>query len=102
MFGKVRIEQAWTRDAVKVWFYTPLANGTTRVHRLVGHDQWEDVLVEANGLLPDPSLVLPASALGALVAEAGDILPPSAATDRHLKDTIDVRDRLLSLVEKGG
>lgn len=43
---------------------------------------------------------LPRDALPALIEAASDFLPPSAATDMHLKDAIDVRDRALSLIER--
>jgi TolB-like protein len=47
-----------------------------------------------------PTLTIPVDALAALALAAGDHLPPSAATDRHLDDTIAVRDRMTTLVEK--
>jgi hypothetical protein len=43
---------------------------------------------------------LPEGALDALVAEYRNVAAPHPATERHLNDAIDVRDRLLSLVEK--
>lgn len=43
---------------------------------------------------------LPEGALDALIAEYQKIAAPHPATERHLSDAIEVRDRLLSLMEK--
>lgn len=43
---------------------------------------------------------LPEGALDAIVAAAHATTTAQPATERHLKDTIAVRDRLLALVEK--
>jgi hypothetical protein len=50
---------------------------------------------------PDEKIgfVMPEGALEAIVEAAGGIAP-QPATDRHLQDAIDVRNRLLAIVEK--
>lgn len=46
-----------------------------------------------------PSLFLPREALEALLETAAEVAPPSPAQGAHLADAIDVRDRLLKMVE---
>lgn len=48
----------------------------------------------------DPSLVLTDELAGALVEALMDYVGPSTAMENHLKDTVKVRDRLLTLVEE--
>lgn len=72
-----------------------------RILQQRGADTWEWVAFQPEVNDPDltPTLTLPIDAIEAVVAAAHDVLPPSAATARHLDDAIKVRDRLLSLVE---
>jgi len=61
-------------------------------------DIWEwEKLEEAAASIP-PTLTLPGDVFKGLIAEGADILPPSAATERHLQDAIKVRDQLLALL----
>lgn len=46
-----------------------------------------------------PTLKLPEDAFAALIAEGANVMPPDRAQGRHLEDTIEVRDRLLAMVE---
>jgi hypothetical protein len=76
------------------------------VHRLwqsQGGDRWsfEDISEGRQTNDAEPTFEMPLDMLEAIVAAAHDILPPSAATDRHLKDAVAVRDRLLTLLEGG-
>lgn len=50
---------------------------------------------------PAPSFTIPRDALEALLAAAGDYLPPSSAMAEHLADVRAERDRLFRLVEAG-
>ena len=96
---KARIERDWANAMVRVWLFEPRETGT-RVLRILGKDvyQWDDV--ENGALLPEPTLYLPDEALQELVREASNVVPVEDATSAHLQDAIEVRDRLLSLVEK--
>lgn len=59
--------------------------------------EWEPY--EEGGTVPPPMLTLRPAEARALAEAFGDYLPPTAATETHLKDTVAVRDRLLALVE---
>lgn len=96
---KARVEHRWDRDTVQVWLYDRQPDQSIRVYRILGEDAWqhEDV---ANGVtLPAPSFELRSEMLAALVEAAGDVLPPSGEMAEHLKDSREVRDRLLCMVE---
>jgi hypothetical protein len=98
---KVRIDPRWDMDAVDVYIYD-LIPGHNRIMRfLLDEDQpsyrWDEM---TNGQLTQPSLTLPRGVLEQLVVQANDYLPPSAATDRALQDAKEMRDRLLSMVER--
>ena len=60
---------------------------------------WEPL---SEAVAPDDNVgfTFPAGTLEALVAAVGDQTAPQPATERHLTDAIEVRDRLLTLVEK--
>lgn len=94
---RARIEDDFPRRGVKVWVYRD--DSRPAVLRLdeTGLERWDELAI---GVDVEPTLVLPEAALAAIVAEAGNVLPPSAATDRHLTDAVAVRDRLLTLVER--
>lgn len=53
------------------------------------------------GESPEPSFVVDRQVIEAIISAGSDFLPPSQATDRHLADAIGIRDRLLSLMERG-
>lgn len=60
---------------------------------------WEPI--EENSVARDwLGFRLPEGALDALMREYAKVAAPTPATERHLKDAIEVRDRLLALVEK--
>ena len=83
--------------------------GLTRVHLVDGHHlivpdhpltvQRVPLTEGPAGEPARPLLELPDAYLAAIVAAAGDVLPPDRAQAAHLADTIAVRDRLLALVE---
>jgi hypothetical protein len=55
---------------------------------------------ERGNILPGPSLIFTKDMLEAFVSAACHEVPPGEAVERHLKDALSVRDRLLTLVEK--
>jgi hypothetical protein len=87
---------------IDIWLTRDTPQGRMQ-HVVVGEDTWEDRRLEAGLKTPKPSLTLEDDVFRALIASGSDILPPSAATERHLADAIKVRDRLLDQVapEKG-
>ena len=100
MYGyKVKVEKRWWDQTVAIWFYCS-NDGNITVLRRTKEGNWDREEVGRGELVAEPSLVLPADLFEQMIAAGSDFIPPSAATDRHLKDTIEVRDRLLTLVEK--
>jgi hypothetical protein len=93
---KCRLEQNWVNHTVKIWLYEEGGDGVYQ-HDLDG----SHTRIPNGASLPEPTLELREDALQVLVAEASGILPPSDATTVHLRDAITVRDRLLTLVERG-
>lgn len=80
-----------------VYFFEATSRDT-RVLVLRG-DSVEVVDVPHGGKMP-VSLKLPVEAMEALLVETEQVIPVSHATERHLKDSIAVRDRLLAMVER--
>lgn len=100
---EARIEHDWPSGGVKVWLYQRHGRGLDVFQYekdAEGGFRWRVEPVYEAALLPEPTFELPRDALPALIEAASDFLPPSAATDRHLKDAIEVRDRALSLIER--
>ncbi len=97
---QVRIEKRWDRATVQIYLFRPTSTGEkTVVARPTGKPGiWRNEEVEL-GAKTEPSLELPLTVFEQIIEEASDFFPPSAATDRHLSDTVAVRDRLLALVE---
>lgn len=94
-----KVEKRWDRNTVEIWFYRP---GQPVLVAQQGKEPgtWKNVEVDRDSKFPvEPSLELPVDLYEQLIEAGSDFFPPSAATDRHLKDAVEVRDRLLSLVE---
>jgi hypothetical protein len=100
---KVYIDRSstWARQTVRI-YAVDSGPGARRLWQSHGGDKWsfEDIR-EGQTNDAEPTFEMPLDMLEAIVAAAHDILPPSAATDRHLKDAVAVRDRLLTLLEGG-
>jgi hypothetical protein len=83
-------------DIMDCWF---LQRGFKETRQLVvkGPEEfeWREL---SPGDKPAPSLSLPNDVYRALTAKLNGVLPASEATERHLKDTIEVRNRLLDKV----
>lgn len=84
---------------IDIWITQDRPDGRYQ-HIVVGGDRWEWRKLEEAQITPSPTLTLEGNTFRALIANGSDILPPSAATERHLQDATAVRDRLLALVEK--
>ena len=85
----------WSRD-IEVYISTQTPTG--RMCWYPDGDVWQQIEVPA-GEEADPSLVLPDQLAGALAEALLDYVGPSTAMENHLKDTIKVRDRLLTMAE---
>jgi hypothetical protein len=106
---EARLEHVFQENAWRVWLYERRPQGGITVfHPHFDYNEnpprvvWEAVVVEPDELRADYSLTLPDDMLKALVgagnAEAG-LTRPDRAQAKHLADAIEVRDRLLVLVE---
>lgn len=94
---RCHLERDWATLDWNIYFYEAHANGTrVLIVQADGHGWME---VPLGGQMP-VSLKLPVESMEALLMEAEQHIPVSHATERHLKDTIAVRDRLLALVER--
>jgi len=100
---KARVEENFPANSLKVWVYEITPGGGARLHRMVqtkdGETYWEIVDVD-EGALPDPSFEIPTPVAEALAPELLGVVPPNTSQARHLDDTIEVRDRLLTMIER--
>jgi hypothetical protein len=97
LIDQVHIQDEWHRNTKRVIVLGRAYPGAPRGW-LRADGEWEQLSEAAP---PDEKIgfVMPEGALEAIVEAAGGIAP-QPATDRHLQDAIDVRDRLLAIVEK--
>lgn len=70
------------------------------VYRYEGNGVWKTEAAEVTSDPGEPSLVLTPQMAEEMVRAAQGFVHADDATVKHLNDTIAVRDRLLSLVEK--
>ena len=84
------------RQAVDIYLLDPMRSGCYQIAPS-GVIEWQEV---AQGAEMIPFLRLPIEAFAQIMAAGADILPPSAATVEALRDTREVRDRLLTMVER--
>lgn len=99
---KVYIDRSatWARQTVRIYALDPAGPGVQRLWQSKGGGQWSfEEIHEGQSVDGMATIEMPLEMLEAIVAASHDILPPSAATDRHLKDAVTVRDRLLALIE---
>lgn len=97
---KVHLEHNWSADTVDITVHRRRGDAS-EVLRLGGPgelDRWEEVPADVKPV--EPTLTLRPEVLEAIVAQAHNVLSPSAAVDRHLADATATRDRLLTLVER--
>lgn len=97
---KVHIERRWDTQSVDIYVYEPSMNMGGRLLRWKDAGTVEWVEVAPGEQAEAPSLQLPVEVLEHLVVQAQDFLPPSAAVGAALKDTQEVRDKLLGMVER--
>jgi len=87
-------------DLIDVWIRQETFNGAALL-RMKPDGMWEWKKLEGTAEPVSPTLTFPGDVFNALITEGTDILPPSAATERHLADAIKVRDQLLALLIPG-
>lgn len=86
------------RDRLDIWFCRFIDQNTTAI--LSADLQEVKYNLDPRTSLREPSLSMSAYAAEMLFKELSGQLPPSSATDRHLKDTIEVRDKLLVMIDR--
>lgn len=94
---KAHVEQDFVSGRLKVWLWQETPHGIAQYypHTDAAH------LVERgrDALMQEPSLTLEREALEALLRESQGFVSSTDATTAHLSDAVQVRDRLLTLVE---
>lgn len=105
----MHVEQRWQQQALALYVTDHPPGTKPRVLRVVSAldegdfaVQWQEYDPNHHNADLGPTLVLPMQVAEAVVEALGDYLPPDAAQGEHLKDAIQVRDRLLALVERSG
>lgn len=100
MKPKVEIRQRPVTFQLDVYLFDNF-DGKTFIYNLDGSVREE---LDHGGTSPEPTVTLDEDTLAAIVAAGADILPPDRAQAAHLADAIQVRDRLLTMVEteRGG
>jgi len=89
--------QPWKR-AIAIWLYS---YGDMTTHYMVDNGYLvERSKVPHGSPLPEPTLELEPHVLKAIVDEAMESVAPEPATVKHLKDAIEVRDKLLNMIVK--
>lgn len=100
MIERVHIVENWQACGHQVVIIGRQYPGAPRAH-LTADGGWEPLPDDATSMNPGSiGFHFPEGALDALVAAARNVTPTEPAAERHLADTIAVRDRLLALVEK--
>jgi hypothetical protein len=95
---QVHVERRWSTQSVRVW--VRIGNG--KLLTIPGPGLLEEVEVEPGGITEEGYLMeLPEHVFAAIVAAGAEVLPPDRAMAAHLADATTVRDRLLSIFEKG-
>lgn len=94
---RAKIEHNWQDNTVSVWI---LEDSLSRLAVLDSSLEVFHDLPPSTADVPPPTLRLPVPAFEALVREAGTTTQASDATVEALRDTREIRDRLLTMVEK--
>lgn len=101
MIEKIHIFEDWATMGHRVIVRGRPYPGAS-VHILMADGSWEPITEMPNGIEPVGGrygFTLPEGTLDAIVQERLKIAAPQQSTERHLTDAIEVRDRLLTLLE---
>lgn len=93
---EVRVEEQWHRNSIAVWIVDRHGDETS----ILRPDLQLFDRIHIGEQLPEPSLRLAPELVEPLVDALGKFAAPDKAMANHLQDTITVRDRLLSIVER--
>lgn len=92
----IHLERNWASQSVTVY-----ARVGSHLLTVPAPGKLDHVPIDESAAQPDAFLIeLPDYVLAAIVAAGQDLLPPGRAQANHLADAINVRDRLLTLVER--
>lgn len=94
---EVQITERWEYRTVEITFYEN-RNGELYVAKFL-----KDSVIHMEpvpyGAVPPPSIVLRQDAFHALAESVSRFVPAGEATSEHLRDAVEMRDRLLAMVE---
>jgi hypothetical protein len=98
-----KVVTSWATDDVKVYLYEVNQHSDQISYFKPGPNGMIGRTHKRSDVIPeDMAMVMPAEALKAIVSAASESYPPSEVMDRHLKDAMTIRDRLLAMIEKRG
>jgi hypothetical protein len=108
---EVQIEKLWDWRQIAVYVFDRSANGNeVKLYKSnpnyphksasLGQSMGEFVNVPIGEIINTPSFLFPVDMFKAIVETGVKTIPPNTAMQNHLQDTIVVRDRLLTTVEK--
>lgn len=95
---RVHIEQDWYSENVRIWVFSEASDPYVLRLKDGAFNEWEKL--EEGTAHPEPTLTLRADYWEAIVTAAAKTLPVTDTALEALKDTRQVRDRLLTLIEK--
>jgi hypothetical protein len=93
---EVTIRESVIGMGFDVWVYERTGEDEVRVAKTLELDEWADEPAFAE---PLPTVRIRRDVLDALVDAASEHRPPSTEQAKHLDDAIEVRDRLLVMIE---
>lgn len=96
---EARVNVQWHTRWLEIWLYERRGGHLDIIYPTSTIDA-KVVTVDLGDELPaEPSLYMSPEMVKALVTATSSVMPPSDATERHLKDAMVIRDRLLAIVE---
>lgn len=96
---KCHIDRDPIRRHIKIYLWRESPGGNQYI-QVNGPDSFINHDIPQAGVI-DPFITLPEDWLRAIIEATSDLKQPTPATQAHLEDAITVRDRLLTMVERG-
>lgn len=96
---KAHVNKPWNVDYFEVYLSEKNFRGGGRTDFKVVNGELVGETVMEGAALAAPLLRLPLDAVQALASALCETLPPDQAVVNHLKDAVNTRDRLLTIVE---
>lgn len=97
---RVYVDRPAWKDGLDVYVRSGSAERGKTTFWYWNGSEWEGSLLSELEQAPRPSLTLPGNLGKQLLDELAGTLPADAGMAAHLKDTIWVRDRMITMVEK--